>query len=130
MSFCMKVFIQNVRFLLCYVMTCSIIRLRWGLSTLLSNKTPSIVGREDTEVGSLLPVSLGTISDECTPTTRIYVINAVTSVNDLVFGTLCLVGVACVSDCQMILLQTVVSHLQSRTLLPFVKRLKKYCNCK
>ena len=76
-----------MRFLLCYVMICSIIRLRWGLSALLSNKIPTIVGREDTpQVGSLLPVGLGTISDEHTPTTRICVINAIIGVNDLVLA--------------------------------------------
>ena len=68
-------------------MICSIIRLRWGLSALLLNKIPTIVGREDTpQVGSLLPVGLGTISDERTPTTRICMINAIIGVNDLVLA--------------------------------------------
>ena len=76
-----------MRFLLCYVMICSIIRLRWGLSALLLNKIPTIVGREDTpQVGSLLPVGLGTISDERTPTTRICMINAIIGVSDLVLA--------------------------------------------
>ena len=76
-----------MRFLLCYVMICSIIRLIWGLSALFLNKLLTIVGREDTpQVGSLLPVGLGTISDECTPTTRICVINAIIGVNDLVLA--------------------------------------------
>ena len=80
----MKVFVQNMRFLLCYVMICSIIRLRRGLITLLSNKILTIVGREDTpQVGSLVPVGLGTISNECTPTIRICMINAIIGVNDL-----------------------------------------------
>ena len=74
-------------FLLYYVMICSIIRLRWGLSALLSNKIPTIVGREDTpQVGSLLLVGLGTISNERTPTTRICVINAIIGVNDLILA--------------------------------------------
>ena len=65
----------------------SIIKLRWGLSALLLNKIPTIVGREDTpQVGNLLPVGLGTISNECTPTTRICMINAIISVNDLVLA--------------------------------------------
>ena len=68
-------------------MICSIIRLRWGLSALLSNKIPTIVGREDTpQVGSLLPVGLGTISDERTPNTRICMINAIIGVSDLVLA--------------------------------------------
>ena len=76
-----------MRFLLCYVMICSIIRLRWGLSALLLNKIPTIVGREDTpQVGSLLPVGLGTISNEHTPTTRICMINAIIGVSDLVLA--------------------------------------------
>ena len=62
----------NIRFFLCYVMICSIIRLRWGLSALLLNKILTIVGREDApQVGNLLPIGLGTISDERTPTTSI-----------------------------------------------------------
>ena len=53
------------------------------MSALWLNKIPSIVGREDTpQVGSLLPVSLGTISNERTPNTRICVINAIIGVND------------------------------------------------
>ena len=40
---------------------------------------------EDTpQVGSLLPVGLGTISDKRTCTTRICMINAIIGVNDLV----------------------------------------------
>ena len=66
-------------------MICIIIRLRWGLSTLFLNKIPTIVGRENTpQVGNLLLVSLGTISDKHTPTTRICVINAIIGVSDLV----------------------------------------------
>ena len=66
-------------------MICSIIRLRWGLSALLLNKIPTIVGREDTpQVGSFLPVGLGTISYERTPTTRICMINAIIGFIDLV----------------------------------------------
>ena len=76
-----------MRFLPCYVMICCIIRLRWGLSALLLNKIPTIVGQEDTpQVGSLLPVGLGTTSDERTPTTRIYVINAIIGISDLVLA--------------------------------------------
>ena len=68
-------------------MICSIIRLRGGLSALLLNKIPTIVGREDTpQVGSLLPVLLGTIFDGRTSTTRICMINAITGVNDLVLA--------------------------------------------
>ena len=68
-------------------MVCSITRLRWGLSALLLNKILTIVGRENTpQVGSLLPVGLGTISDECTSTTRICVINAIIGVNDLILA--------------------------------------------
>ena len=53
----------------------------------VEKKTPTIVGQEDTpQVGSLLPVGLSTISDECTPTTRICVINAIIGVNDLVLA--------------------------------------------
>ena len=74
-----------MRFLLCYVIICSIIRLRWGLNALLLNKIPTIVGQEDTpQVGSLLPVSLGTISNEHTPTTRICMINAIIGISALV----------------------------------------------
>ena len=48
---------------------------------------PTISGREDTpQVGSLMPVGLGTISDEHTPTTRICVINAIIGVSDLVLA--------------------------------------------
>ena len=76
-----------MRFLPYYVMICSIIRLRWGLSALLSNKIPTIVRREDTpQVGSLLPVGLGTISDKHTPTIRICMINVIIGVNDLVLA--------------------------------------------
>ena len=68
-------------------MICSIIRLRWGLNALLLNKIPTIVGRDDTpQVGSFLPVGLGTISDECTPTTRICMINAIIGVSNLVLA--------------------------------------------
>ena len=57
------------------------------MSALLLNKILTIVGREDTpQVGSLLPVGLGTISDERTPTTRICMINAIIGVNDLVLA--------------------------------------------
>ena len=78
-------FCTNMRFLLCYVMICSIIRLRWGLSSLLSNKILTIVEREDTpQVGSLLLVGLGTISDERIPTTRICMINDIIGVSYLV----------------------------------------------
>ena len=76
-----------MRFLLCYVIICCIIRLVWGLSALLLNKTATIVGREDTpQFGSLLPVGLGTISNECTPTTRICMINAIIGISDLVLA--------------------------------------------
>ena len=55
------------------------------MSALLLNKIPTIVGREDTpQVGSILPVGLGTISNECTPTTRICMINPIIGVNDLI----------------------------------------------
>ena len=48
---------------------------------------PTIVGQEDTpQAGSLLPVGLGTICDEHTPTTRIYMINPTIGVNDLVLA--------------------------------------------
>ena len=48
---------------------------------------PTIVGREDTpQAGSLLPVGLGTISNERSPTTRICAINAIISINDLVLA--------------------------------------------
>ena len=51
------------------------------------NKITTIVGREDIpQVGSLLPVGLGTISDEHTPATRICVINSIIGVNDLVLA--------------------------------------------
>ena len=74
-----------MRFLPCHVIICSIIRLRWGLSALLLNKIPTIVRQEDTsQVGSLLPVNLGTISDERTPTTRICTINAIIGISYLV----------------------------------------------
>ena len=64
-----------------------IIRLRWGLSALLVNKILTIVGQGDTpQVGSLLPIGLATISDECTPTTRICMINAIIGVSDLVLA--------------------------------------------
>ena len=57
------------------------------MNALLLNKIPTIVGQEDTpQAGSFLPVGLGTISDECTPTTRIFVINAIIGVNDLVLA--------------------------------------------
>ena len=56
-----------------------------GLERPLVEQILNIVGREDTpQAGSLLPVSLGTISDECTPTTRICMINSIIGVNDLV----------------------------------------------
>ena len=43
--------------------------------------------QEDTpQVGSLLPVGLGTISDERTPTTSICVINAIIGISDLVLA--------------------------------------------
>ena len=68
-------------------MICSIIRLRWGLSALLLNKILTIVGQADIlQVGSLLPVGLGTISNERTPTTRIGMINAIIGVSDLVLA--------------------------------------------
>ena len=45
----------------------------------------TIVGWEDMpQVGSLLPVGLGTISDEHTPTSRICMINSIIGVNNLV----------------------------------------------
>ena len=44
----------------------------------------TIAGWEDThQVGSLLPLGLGTISDGHTPTTRIWVINSIIGVNHL-----------------------------------------------
>ena len=47
----------------------------------------TIVGREDTpQAGSLLPVSLGTISNGRTPTTKIFINNSIISVNDLVLA--------------------------------------------
>ena len=70
-------------FLLYYVIICCIIMLGWGLSALLLNKIPTIVGWEDTpQVTSLLPIGLGTISDERIPTTRICIINAIIGVTD------------------------------------------------
>ena len=57
------------------------------MSALLLNKIPTIVGREDTpQVGSLLPVTLGTISDKRTLNTRICMINAIIGVSDLVLA--------------------------------------------
>ena len=80
-------FCTNMRFLLCYVIICCIIRLRWGLNALLLNKIPTIVGREDPpKVGSLLLIGLGTISDERSLTTRICMINAIIGVRDLVLA--------------------------------------------
>ena len=74
-----------MRFLLYYVMICSISRLRWGLSALLLNKIPTIAGQEDTpQVGSFLPIDLGTIFNEHTPTTKICVINTIIGINDLI----------------------------------------------
>ena len=56
-----------------------------GLEHPVVEQIPTVVGREDTpQVGSLLPIGLGTISDERTPTTRICVINSIIGVNDLV----------------------------------------------
>ena len=56
-----------------------------GLECPVVEQIPTIVGREDTpQAGSFLPVGLGTISDKHTPTTRIYVINAIIGVNYLV----------------------------------------------
>ena len=50
----------------------------------MSNRILTIVGWEDTpQVGSLLPIGLGTISDECTPATRIGMINAIIGVSDV-----------------------------------------------
>ena len=49
-----------------------------GLACPIVEQIPTIVGWEDTlQAGSFLPVSLGTISDEHTPTTRICVINLI-----------------------------------------------------
>ena len=45
----------------------------------------TIVGWKDMpQVGGLLPVGLGTISDEHTPTSRICMINSIIGINDLV----------------------------------------------
>ena len=58
-----------------------------GLERSLVEQIPTIVGQEDTpQAGSLLPVSLGTISDECTPTTKICMINSIIGINDLVLA--------------------------------------------
>ena len=43
--------------------------------------TPTLVGWEDTsQVGSLLPITLGPISNGHTPNTRIYVSNSIISI--------------------------------------------------
>ena len=56
-----------------------------GLGRPVVEQILTIVGREDApQAGSLLPVGLGTISDEHTPTTRICMINSIIGVNDLV----------------------------------------------
>ena len=58
-----------------------------GLKRPVVEQIPTIVGREDTsQAGSLLPVSLGTISNGCTPTTRICINNSIIGVNDLVLA--------------------------------------------
>ena len=56
-----------------------------GLEHPVVKQIPTIVGQENTpQAGSLLPVGLGTISDERTPTTGICIINSIIGVNDLV----------------------------------------------
>ena len=56
-----------------------------GLKRPIVEHIPTIVGWEDTpQVGSLLPVGLGTISDGHIPTTRICINNSIISVNNLV----------------------------------------------
>ena len=58
-----------------------------GLECPIVEQIPIILRQEDTpQAGSLLPVGLGTISDECTPTIRICVINAIIGINDLVLA--------------------------------------------
>ena len=58
-----------------------------GLECPVVEQIPTIVGWEDTpQAKSLLPIGLGTISNECTPTTGICVINAIIGVNDLVLA--------------------------------------------
>ena len=58
-----------------------------GLERPVIEQIPSIVGWEDTlQAGSLLPISLGTISNGRTPTTRICVNNSIIGVNDLVLA--------------------------------------------
>ena len=56
-----------------------------GLKRPVVKPIPTIVGQEHTpQVGSLLPVGLGTISNEHTPKTRICMINSIIGVSDLV----------------------------------------------
>ena len=58
-----------------------------GLECPIVEQILTIVGREDTpQAGNLLPVGLGTISDEHAPTTRICMINAIIGVSDLVLA--------------------------------------------
>ena len=58
-----------------------------GLKRPVVEQMLTIVGREDTpQVGSLLTVGLGTISDGCTPTTRICINNSIIGFNDLVLA--------------------------------------------
>ena len=84
------------------------------------------------KVESFLPVSLGLISDGHIPNTRICVSNSRISirVKSTICGALCLVGVACTKNRQVILLLTVVWYLQAETCLPLVKILKKMKNAK
>ena len=58
-----------------------------GLKRPVVKQTLTIVEREDTpQVGSLLPVGLGTISDGRTPTTRICINNSIIGVKDLILA--------------------------------------------
>ena len=58
-----------------------------GLKRPIVEQIPNIVGREDTpQVGSLLPISLGTISNGRTPYPRICANNSIIGVNDLVLA--------------------------------------------
>ena len=78
-------------------------------------ETPTIVGQEESpKVRSLLPVGQGSISDRHTLNTRISIKNTSINVRATLtsFSALCLAGIAYTSNCQMILLLTVVWYLQ------------------
>ena len=56
-----------------------------GLDCPVVEQIPTIVRQEDTpQAGSLLPVGLGTISNERIPSTKICVIYTIIGINDLV----------------------------------------------